>query len=230
LPSDTPGASVGCLPSLSLRVMRTLGILVVFAVVFTDCLLVHFLRGAWNYYWLFAVGCAAVLNLHWTLAARHTKPVLSRWSWILWLVSMAEFLLYSLPLSAVPILGWRLAPHFAAVEILGAVMCTGGVGLAIWSRRVLAESWNNVVALRDGHALVQDGPYAMVRHPIYLGFMLLQTGMILALGEVRALVWLLDIVVFFRRMRPEEKILEAKYPNEYAEYERRVKRLLPCIW
>ena len=188
------------------------------------------MRGSWNYYWLFAVSCSAVLSLYWTRAARNAKPVLGRLSWILWLVSLVEFLLYALPLSSVPILGQRLAPRFTAVEILGAGMCAFGVAFAIWSRRILAASWNNVATLRDGHALVQAGPYAIVRHPIYLGFMLLQVGMILALGEVRALVWLLDIVVFFRRMKPEEKILRATYPNEYPEYERRVKRLLPGIW
>jgi protein-S-isoprenylcysteine O-methyltransferase Ste14 len=156
--------------------------------------------------------------------------VLSRWSWILWLVSLAEFSLYALPLSSVPLLGWRFTPRIGAVEALGAVMCACGAGFAIWSRRALAESWNNVVALREGHALVQDGPYAMVRHPIYFGFLLVQTGMILALGEVRALVWVLDIVVFFRRIRPEERLLQARYPDEYAEYARRVKRLVPGIW
>ncbi len=210
--------------------MRTLGTGAVFAVVIADCVLLHLMPGPWNHYWLFAVGCSAVLNVYWTLAARKTRPVLTRWSWILWLVSVAEFLLYSLPLSSVPILGRRLAPHFSAVELLGALMCAFGVGFAIWSRRVLAGNWNNVATLRDGHALVQEGPYAIVRHPIYFGLMMLQAGMILALGEVRALVWLIDITVFFRRMKPEERILRNTYPNEYPEYERRVKRLLPGIW
>jgi protein-S-isoprenylcysteine O-methyltransferase Ste14 len=55
-------------------------------------------------------------------------------------------------------------------------------------------------------------------------------GMILVLGEIRAFVLLFDIGVFFRRLKPEERILRATYPNEYPEYERRVKRLLPCVW
>jgi protein-S-isoprenylcysteine O-methyltransferase Ste14 len=210
------------------QILRTIRIWVVLAVVLADCVLLHLLPGPWNYYWLFAVGCSVVLNLYWARAARNTKLVLG--SPILWLVSVAEFLLYSLPLSSVPILGQRLAPRFAAVEIVGAVMCAFGVGFAIWSRRVLAANWSNDVTLRDCHALVQDGPYAIIRHPIYFGFMMTAVGMILVLAEVRALVLLLDIVVFFRRMKPEERILRATYPNEYPEYERRVKRLFPCIW
>jgi protein-S-isoprenylcysteine O-methyltransferase Ste14 len=208
--------------------MRTIRFWVVLAVVFADGVLVLFGRVAWNHYWLFAVLCWAVLNVYWALAARKTKPVSG--SRIAWLFSLMEFLVYCLPLSSVPILGWRWAPRFAPVEILGAAMCASGAGFAIWSRHVLAESWNNTITLREGHALVTRGPYAMVRHPIYFGFMLLTVGLILVLPEVRALVLLTDIIVFFRRMAPEERNLRATYPKEYAEYERNVKRLLPCIW
>jgi protein-S-isoprenylcysteine O-methyltransferase Ste14 len=121
-------------------------------------------------------------------------------------------------------------PRYAGVEILGAVMCAFGVGFAIWSRRVLAESWNPVVTLRDCHELVQAGPYAVIRHPIYFGFLTAIVGQIIVLGEVRALLLVIDFVVFMRRMPAEEKILRAAYPQQYPEYERRVNRLLPCIW
>ncbi len=212
------------------QIMQVTRPCLILAVVLADCVLFHLLRGPWNYYWLFAVGCCVVLNLYWAWAARNTKPVSGRWSGMLWLVSVMEFMLYSLPLSSVPILGHRLAPRFALVEISGAVMCAFGVGFAVWSRRVLAESWNAVVTLGDCHALVKRGPYAMIRHPIYFGFIMSAAGMIFVLGEVRALVLLLDIVVFFRKMKPEERILRATYPNEYPEYEQKVKRLLPYIW
>ena len=208
--------------------LRATRIGLVLAVVFTDGVLLLCSQDPWNDYWLFAVGCWTVLNLYWWHAARNSQPAPG--SLILWLVSLAEFPLCCLPLSSVPILGQRLAPRFAAVELLGAVLCAVGAGLAIWSRRVLAASWNNLVTLRAGHALVQTGPYAILRHPMYCGFIMGSIGMILVLGEVRALVLLLDIGVFFRRMKPEESILRATYPKEYPEYERRVRRLLPWIW
>ncbi len=198
------------------------------AVVLADCLWVCCTRGPWNYYWLFAVGCWAVLRIYWILAARNTKPVSV--STLHSLVFAAEFLLYSLPLSSIPILGLRFMPHFSVVDASGAFLCAFGVGVAIWARRILGKSWNPVVTPRDCHALVQDGPYGIIRHPIYFGSILAAIGMILALGEVRALVLLVDIVVSFRRLTPEEKILRETYPKEYPEYERRVKRLLPCIW
>jgi protein-S-isoprenylcysteine O-methyltransferase Ste14 len=210
------------------QIFRATQIWLFIAVVFVGCVLAGFVSGPWNYCWLFAIGCWAVLNVYWGLAARDTKLVPK--SWLGGLAFVARVMLYCLPLSSIPILGQRFMPRFAALEILGAVLCAVGVGVAIWSRRILAESWSPVVALRDRHALVQAGPYAIIRHPIYFGFMMSAVGMILVLGEIRALVLLFDIGVFFRRLKPEESLLRATYPNEYPEYERRVKRLLPCVW
>lgn len=212
------------------KVMRTIRIWMVVVVTIVDCAAVVLLPGPWNYYWLFAVGCCAVLNLYWSYASRHMTPTLPKGAWILWIVSVAEYLLYCLPLSSVPVLGQRFMPRFVAVEICGAVICVSGVAFSIWARRVLGTNWHNVPALRETHALVQTGPYAIVRHPIYLGFMLVSIGVVLVLGEVRALVVLLDIVVSLRKMKPEEEVLRKTYPDEYPDYERRVKRLVPFVW
>jgi len=210
------------------NILRFSRIWLVLAVAVTDFLLFCFTRVAWSYCWLLAIGCWSFLSIYWALAARNTKPVSG--GRMHFLMFVTEYLLYCLPLSSIPILGQRFMPRFVGVEIFGAVVCAAGVGVAIWSRRTLAESWSPVVALREHHALVQAGPYAIVRHPIYFGFMMSAIGMILVLGEIRALVLLFDIGAFFRRLKPEERILRATYPNEYPEYERRVKRLLPCVW
>jgi protein-S-isoprenylcysteine O-methyltransferase Ste14 len=197
-------------------------------VALADCLVVGFRPELGDGYWLVAVICWTALNVYWAVASRHMR--LAPGSRCLWLLSMGELLLYALPLSSVPILGFRLVPRTPAVELLGAAWSVLGVGFAIWSRHVLAGSWNSNVALRDGHALVQRGPYAIVRHPIYCGFMMLIVGLILVLLEVRALVLLVDLVVFYRRIKPEEKILREKYPEAYPAYAQSVRRLIPCIW
>jgi protein-S-isoprenylcysteine O-methyltransferase Ste14 len=200
----------------------------ILAVVFTDSLLFYLTHVPWNYYWLFAIACWSLLNVYWTLAARHFAPVTG--SRLHFLVFVTEFLLYCLPLSSIPVLGQQIIPRFTALEMVGAFLCAFGVGLAIWARRILAGSWSPVVALPERHALVQDGPYAIIRHPIYFGFIVSAVGMILVLGEIRALVLVFDIGVFLNRMESEEKILRAAYPNEYPDYERRVKRCFPYLW
>jgi protein-S-isoprenylcysteine O-methyltransferase Ste14 len=77
---------------------------------------------------------------------------------------------------------------------------------------------------------MQDGPYAIVRHPIYFGFLVAAFGMIIVLGEFRALALLFGIEVLLNKMRHEERILSTTFPAQYPQYERRVKRLLPGIW
>jgi protein-S-isoprenylcysteine O-methyltransferase Ste14 len=208
--------------------MRFLRMWLMVGVALADCLLVGFRPGLGDAYWLFAVICWTTLNVYWAVASRHLQ--LAPGGRFLWLVSLGEFLLYALPLGSVPILGFRLVPRTPAIELLGAALSVFGMGVAIWSRHILAGSWNSNIALRDGHALVQRGPYAILRHPIYCGFMMLIVGLILALLEVRALVLLLDLAVFFRRIKPEEKILREKYPETYPAYAQRVRRLIPCIW
>jgi len=184
-----------------------------------------------NGYWLFTIGCWFVLDLFWGLAARHARPaVAGRRRWVTLLVGVLIYALYCLPLSSIPLLGERVVPHSAALQVLGATLCALGVGFAILSRHVLAASWSAAVTRDDGHSLVQHGPYAIVRHPIYFGFLVAVVGMVLVLGEVRAFVLLFGIEILLKKMGQEEEVLRTAFPNEYPEYEQRVKRLLPWVW
>jgi protein-S-isoprenylcysteine O-methyltransferase Ste14 len=182
-------------------------------------------------YWLFTIGCWLVLDVYWALAARHSKPVIAGdQKWTILLVTILIYALYCLPFSSVPLLGQRILPRFIALQTLGALMCAFGVGFAIWSRSILAGSWNAAVTRGEGHSLVQRGPYAIVRHPIYFGFLIAVIGMVLVLGEVRALALLFGVEVLLKKMGQEESTLRTAFPSEYPEYEQRVKRLLPWIW
>ena len=143
---------------------------------------------------------------------------------------MIPHLLYCLPLDNVPILGFRLLPRSASMQWAGAAMCVIGVGFAIHARRVLAKSWSGDVALTPAHVLVQRGPYAVVRHPIYLGLLVAQLGMIVALGQVRAMVFAYGIDWLLKKLPQEEAALRNQYPTEYEQYARRVRKLIPLVW
>lgn len=213
------------------RILNAVKIWSLLAAILLGCLLAGGVRAPWNGYWIFAMGCWATLDVYWAIAARRTPPTAEAGgSRTNSLAIMSTYSLYCLPLSSVPLLGQRIMPRLAAWELLGAILCAFGVAFAIWARHVLAENWNAAATARGGLTLVQSGPYAVVRHPIYLGLLAGIAGMILALGEVRALVLLFGVEALLRKMSQEESILRAKFPTEYPQYERRVKRLLPWIW
>jgi protein-S-isoprenylcysteine O-methyltransferase Ste14 len=214
-----------------IAILRALWLWPFLAIVFAGLVLTGVAHGPWNYCWFFAMACWLVLDAYWALGAHTTRPVITPGQLRLAVFnSFVVHTLYCLPLSSVPLLGWQILPHSTPLEIFGAFVCAAGVAFAIWSRRVMAGNWNATVVLQERHALVQTGPYAIVRHPIYLGFLLTAIGMFLALGEVRALACLWHVAQFFKKMKSEEDILQAAYPDEYPDYERRVKRLAPCIW
>jgi protein-S-isoprenylcysteine O-methyltransferase Ste14 len=82
-----------------------------------------------------------------------------------------------------------------------------------------------------GHHVVSSGPYAIVRHPGYLGAGIAYLGMVLMLGSPWAFIpYFLQLAVLIARTALEDRMLQAKLPgyNEYAQQTRY--RLIPGIW
>jgi protein-S-isoprenylcysteine O-methyltransferase Ste14 len=82
-----------------------------------------------------------------------------------------------------------------------------------------------------GHRVVDSGPYALVRHPGYLGMIVAVPAMAIALGSLWGLGWALTYsLLIVQRVRKEDRYLQANLPG-YGEYAARVtSRLIPRIW
>jgi Putative protein-S-isoprenylcysteine methyltransferase len=189
-------------------------------------------REPFNWFWLFTLACWAVLDCYWAALGQTNKTVPpAKQSHSAVVIGWMPHALYCLPLSSVPILGQRLLPNSALLQFAGATMCALGVGFAMWARRILAHNWNATVTRGEEQQLVQNGPYAVVRHPIYSGFLAALLGMLFALGEVRAVILLAGgAVVLLKKMKHEEAILDAAFPDDYRRYQQRVARVIPWIW
>lgn len=177
--------------------------------------------------------CWLVMDNYWRLKARDTKSAATiahiSIRRKLWLV-VRSYGFYFLPLSSVPVLGLRIIPEQLAWGWIGLAMCVCGVGFSIWSRHVLAKNWNVATGLEGHHALIQSGPYAIVRHPIYVGIWLVMFGTALAVGELRALINLVvSVSEGWAKLNQEEAILQREFPDAYAGYQHRVKKLIPGI-
>ncbi len=114
------------------------------------------------------------------------------------------------------------SPDVWPLATLGLVFA--GSALACWALGSLGASFGVLPARRD---LVTSGPYRFVRHPAYLGELLVLTGLALPLGWVRGgLLVVAGLGTFALRIRAEETVLQGD-PG-YASYATRVRgRLLP---
>jgi protein-S-isoprenylcysteine O-methyltransferase Ste14 len=126
----------------------------------------------------------------------------------------------------------RWGPPWATVTLVSGLV-VGGVGLVLTALGLLALGSRNLSPFPrppDDAGLVTTGAYALVRHPIYSGVSLMAAGWALARCSPLTLGYTLILFIFFDiKSRREEQWLQAKFPP-YADYQRRVKKLLPFIY
>jgi protein-S-isoprenylcysteine O-methyltransferase Ste14 len=124
--------------------------------------------------------------------------------------------------------GWSSVP--VLVVIAADILALAGYGLFV---RVLRENSyaSRIVEVEENQKVVTTGPYALVRHPMYIGIMVMFVFTPLALGSYWAVLPALMVaLVLVARIVNEEKVLLARLPG-YREYTQRVRyRLIPGIW
>src|SRR5680860_803716 len=119
--------------------------------------------------------------------------------------------------------GWKANPHFGPFHLLSFAFITGGFWL-------IASAWRVLYAAQQQHSLATTGPYAHVRHPQYVGFVLIMFGFLLqwptllTLAMFPVLVWM-----YVYLARQEEREARAQFGEAYVEYARRVPAFVPCM-
>lgn len=114
---------------------------------------------------------------------------------------------------------------------LGAVITVSGLLFAVWARDHLGRNWSRSVTIKQDHELITSGPYAVVRHPIYTGILVGFLGSAIAMAEVRGFVVLVLIfLVFWAKLRMEEKWMHAEFGETYDSYVRRSAALVPYLF
>ncbi len=119
---------------------------------------------------------------------------------------------------------WGLAMQIAGLVLIGA-----GLALNWWARIHLVQFFGERVELQDGQYLVETGPYAYVRHPIYTAFFLCIGGLLLVNPALTTLaVTIYFLLDFPRAAHKEEVLLSAELPG-YEAYMARTPRYFPNI-
>ena len=124
---------------------------------------------------------------------------------------------------------WSPVP--SAISVLGDVLVVFGLFIPFLSFRGNNSYGGATIEVVEGQKVMSTGLYAHIRHPQYLGNVIMVIGIPLALGSWWGL-WILAITipVLVLRILDEEKLLEKDLPS-YTEYEQKVRyRLVPYLW
>ena len=119
--------------------------------------------------------------------------------------------------------GWKSQPHFGPFHLISFVLIGGGFVL-------ISAAWRVLYAAQNAGELAATGAYAYVRHPQYVGFILVMLGFLfqwptlLTLAMFPVLVWM-----YVRLARSEEREAEAEFGDEYDRYANKTPAFIPRL-
>jgi protein-S-isoprenylcysteine O-methyltransferase Ste14 len=117
--------------------------------------------------------------------------------------------------------GWKANPHFGPFHMLSFVF----IGAGFW---LISVAWGVLYDAQARHELAPRGPYARIRHPQYLGFVLVMFGFLLQWPTLLTLVMFPILVwMYVRLARSEERDVSAEFGDDYRRYANRVPAFIP---
>ncbi len=114
----------------------------------------------------------------------------------------------------------------ALSKMLGWPPVVGGLSLGLWGFREMRRAGTNVDPYRPTTAIVEAGPYAFTRNPLYVGMALVYVGLSARANALPAALLLPVVLHLVDRgvIKREERYLEDKFGEEYRRYKGRVRR------
>ena len=152
------------------------------------------------------------------------------WSWLVFAVIVVLFLLLRNDDHLPPYVIWTILPHKLLVCFGADLLALAGLIVALWGRITLGKSWNLYPSFQENHELIQSGPYAYVRHPMYSGLISMFLGTVAWYGTgLGIILFIASLLGTWFKLRQEERILTGHFGAAYSSYKERVKALIPFV-
>ncbi len=123
---------------------------------------------------------------------------------------------------------------YTMIVVAGVVIYFSGVGIYLWGFFTIRSFFcvSNIAGaeLYANHQLITHGPYACVRHPMYLGVFLAAIGGLLIFQTWAMMIFTPMSFVVIKRAEHEEKLLESEFGEKWRQYSLKTPMWLPRIW
>ncbi len=182
--------------------------------------------------WLFIQFCWVAWLVYWAVMAFTTKRTVERGGWVAYRL-VALFLIVGL------VAGARLLHISAhsdlwhtttALGVLTDALVAAGLAFTVWARVALGRNWSAEVTFKQDHELIESGPYALARHPIYTGLIIMALGTAINYGRAFGFVVFVALCGgLWWKAREEERVMSSHFPEAYAHYKARVPAIIPFL-
>ena len=122
--------------------------------------------------------------------------------------------------------------YWDTMFLIGIIMIIIGLTLRILAIHTLQKQFTFTVAKIENHELIQSGLYKKIRHPGYLGQLIIFLGISTSLSNVLSIVCMMIpvLVGYSYRIRIEETFMEKQLGQNYIDYQKTTTRLIPKIY
>ena len=148
--------------------------------------------------------------------------------------SVLLILFFSIGSIIVAVINWA---YFHIIEssfftLTGLLLIVLGIAFRVWAIQMLGKFFTATIQIKDDHKLIVAGPYSIVRHPSYLGAWATIAGTTIFFNSYIAFAFAFIGmgVSYYIRIKLEEKALVEVFGQQYLDYQKKVKRVIPFIW